>query len=232
MATVDELLDQADELVQQHEFRRAAELRVQALGTKPYPVLICPHCFALTGWRDTTGTCLECWARRREHNWNEPLPDARARLDEKPVPLMRRVKRTLGVGTARDRAREWLSRVEPDDTGPIEPEEGWEIEVPVKYDIADPEGGAHRVVRFDVQSYRFEYAAWRACDTSRGGKPRRLVPREFPASLPIEQLAEAWADFVAEVAEHNRRVWRTETERRALTSAPGEDERGTADLLG
>jgi hypothetical protein len=232
MATVDELLERAAELETAHDYHRAAELRVQALGPKPYPVLICPKCCTISGWLGgADGTCLECWARHREHTWNEPLPDARVRLEESPAPLLRRVKRTIGVGTARDRVREWLTRVDPDETGPIRPEEGWEIEVPVKFDIPAPEG-THRIVRFDVQSYRFEYAAWRPCDTSRGGKPRRLVPREFPAALPIEQLAEAWNDFAEEVAGHNRRVWRAEAERRGLGGPPEDDERGTAALLG
>jgi len=213
------------------ELREAAELRVRTLGAKPYPVLICAECSIVTGWLGSDGTCLFCWLRRLERRSNTFAPDATRRLDDKPLPLLRRVKRTIGVAGARDRMREWLSRVEPDDTGPIAPEEGWEIEVPVKCDIPAPEG-THRVVCFDVQSYRFEYAFWRPCERSRGGKPPQLVPREFHAALPIVQLDEAWGDFEAEVAAHNRRVWRAEAERRGIGTPPEDDERGTAALLG
>ncbi|HEY5058686.1 MAG TPA: hypothetical protein VII51_06685, partial [Gaiellaceae bacterium] len=68
---------------------------------------------------------------------------------------------------------------------------------------------------------------------------RRVVPREFAASLPVTALAEAWTDFVEEVAAHNRRVWHAEAARRESRFAAEqarhdaeELQRGTSDLLG
>jgi hypothetical protein len=44
--------------------RRAAELRVEALGPKPYPVEICSVCFRLTGWAGADGACAtDLWLR-------------------------------------------------------------------------------------------------------------------------------------------------------------------------
>jgi hypothetical protein len=223
-----DVLEQADELDAQHEHRRAAELRVQALGPRPYPLLICETCSVVTGWLGSDGACVMCWTRKHDRDANRVMAaDARPRRREQRVPLGRRLARTLGLGAM----REWLSRIDPGDTGPTAPEEGWETESAVKWDEAAPEG-PHRVVRFDVQTYRFEYGAWRPCDGSRGGKPRRLVPRELGADLPIEQLAEAWNDFEAEVAAHNRRFWQTEAARRGVQPRTPDEERGVADLLG
>lgn len=252
MATREELLEQAaaleDEAVARHGDdpeagelrRRAAKLRVEALGPKPYPVQICAVCFHLTGWVGADGACSSDLRLRREHADPNRLgaPDLRMHAPPDPVPLLRRVKRSLGVGGAHDRAREWLTKVDPGETGPVEPEEGWALEWPVRFEQPAPEG-PDLLVAFDMQSLRFEFGSWRPADVSPGGRPRRLVPREFAASLPIEALAEAWNDFEEEVAEHNRRVWQAESarregkeqaerERRAAEAA----QRGTSELLG
>jgi hypothetical protein len=251
VATEDELLAQAAaldaEAVAAHsderpaaELRRqAAELRVQALGPRPYPVLICSSCFRLTGWLSADGLCAPD-LRHRLHTTGSwpPAANQLPALPGESGPLLRRVRQTLGVGSRRDRQRAWLARVEPGETGPLAPEEGWGLEVAVKHEDRAPEG-PDLLVYFDAASLRFEYGAWRPCDASHGGKPRRLVPRELAASLPVAALAEAWNDFVEEVATHNRRVWDAEVVRRnaeyAATKARHDAEelqRGTSDLLG
>ena len=194
--------------------RRAAELRVQALGAKPYPVLICASCARLTGWLSADGICAGDVRHQQQMagEWIK-VDDHRPPLPTDAGPFLRRLKRTLGIGGARDRSRAWLDRVEPCETGPIEPEEGWELELPVKHEERAPEG-PDLLVCFDVASFRFEYGAWRPAEKTRGGKPRRLMPREFAASLPVVALAEAWNDFAAEVTAHNRRVWQAEAARR------------------
>ena len=90
-----------------------------------------------------------------------------------------------------------------------------------------------------MQSYRFEYGSWRECATTPGGKPPRIVPREFAASLSIAALAEAWNDCGAEVAQHYEKVWAAEQERRERVAqdereraAAYETEHGTSELLG
>ena len=251
MATRDELLAQAaaldaeaiashsDERPQAVLRRQAAELRVQALGPRPYPVLICSSCFHLTGWLDANGVCAPDLRHRLHVHGGWPRPDdGRLPFPAESGPLFRRMRRTLGVGSRRDRARAWLARVEPGETGPVAPEEGWELEVAVKYEQEAP-AGHDLLVYFDAASVRFEYGAWRPVDGTRGGKPRRLVPRELPASLSVEALVEAWTDFVEEVADHNRRVWHAEATRRVAHAAEvkarheaAELQRGTSDLLG
>jgi len=251
MATKDDLLARAsaldaeavaahsDERPQAVLRRQAAELRAQALGPKPYPVLICTSCFHLTGWLGADGVCAPD-LRHRSHTasgWPS-TEDRRPPLPAEAGPLLRRMRRTLGLGGRHDRARAWLTRVEPGETGPVAPEEGWELEVPVKYEQEAPEG-PDLLVFFDAASARFEYGAWRPVDATHGGKPLRLMPREFPASLPVAALVEAWTDFVQEVADHNRRVWHAEAARRVAHAAElearheaAELQRGTSDLLG
>ncbi len=219
--------------------RRAAGLRVEALGPRSYPVLVCDVCFRLTGWTSSDGACAADTRRRLERS--DPnrllLPDARPRPADEPVSALRRLKRGLGIASERDRVREWMLKVVPGETGPTAPEEGWEVEWPVKSEGPLPEG-AGILVTFDVESFRFEDGAWRRVDVTRGGKPAALVPRDFPASLPIEALADAWKDFREEVAGHNARVWRAEQDRweagyrREVERRLAEDEeRGTSGLL-
>jgi hypothetical protein len=148
------------------ELLAEARRRAQELGPKPYPVLTCPRCFAITGWLGSDGACLSCWTRRGEHTWNTVPPLVHPAIAEATVPLVHRIRRSLGMGTTRDRLREWLRLVEPGDTGPVAPEEGWELEGAVKYDLPTPDR-AHRIVRFDDRSYRFEYG--------RRAQPRRLA---------------------------------------------------------
>jgi hypothetical protein len=249
MANREELLAQAaaldaeavaahsDERPQAVLRRQAAELRVEALGPKPYPVLICSSCFRLTGWLSADGLCAPDLRHRRHVSaaWPtvEQLP-----LPAESGPPLRRLRRALGMGGRRDRMRAWLARVEPGETGPVAPEEGWELEVAVKYEQEAPEG-PDLLVYFDAASVRFEYGAWRPVDGTHSGKPRRLGPRELPASLPVAALVEAWTDFVQEVADHNRRVWHAEATRRVAHAAEikarheaAEIQRGTSDLLG
>jgi hypothetical protein len=252
VATPDELLEQAaalddesfhlpsgDERARELR-RRAASLRVEALGPRPYPVLVCSICSRLTGWVGADGACATDIRRRQEHADPNHLGVADRRVTPAPerTTMLRRVKRGLGVGSSRDRVREWLTKVDPGVTGPVAPEEGWALEWPTKVEVRAPEG-PHLLLVFDVQSYRFEFGAWRHCDATPAGKPRSLIPREFSTSLPIEALAEAWNDFEHEVTEHNERAWTAEQERRDRVAQEErqradayESEHGTSELLG
>jgi hypothetical protein len=220
--------------------RQAADLRIEALGPRPYPVLVCSVCSRLTGWVGADGACAIDIHRRLEAADPNHLgaPDRRFRPPAGRIPLLHRVKRGLGLATARDRISAWLSKVDPDTTGPVDPEEVWSLEWAVKAEMPAPEG-LDLLVVFDVQSFRFEYGAWRECSTTSGGKPRRLIPREFAASLSIDALAEAWNDFKLEVVEHNARVWTAERDRREQVAQDARDravayesQHGTSGLLG
>lgn len=220
--------------------RQAAELRAQALGEKPYPVLICGVCFCLTGWLDGSGMCASDAWRRLEQSGRGfvDMRDLRAGYSAPSRSAWERARRALGIPDRRDRLREWLRQVVPDQTGPIDPEAAWEIESATKHERQAPEG-AHLLIQFDVQSLRFERGTWAPIDVSRHGKPRTLVPRTFSASLPIDALAEAWNDFGEEVARHNRAIWQAESaarDARSRAAAERRDaeelERGTDRLLG
>ena len=247
MATRDELLAQAaaldaeaiaahsDDRPQAALRRQAAELRVQALGPKPYPVLICSSCFRLTGWLGADGVCAPEPAPSQARERRLARQRAARPLPAESGPLLRRMRRTLGVGQPPRTARGRGSRVEPGETGPVAPEEGWELEVPVKYEQEAPEGH-DLLVYFDVASVRFEYGAWRPVDGSHSGKPYRLGPREFAASLSGRGARRGVDRLRAGGRRHNRRVWHAEADtagrpcRRAQGAArsrgaPARDER-------
>jgi hypothetical protein len=152
VAARDDLLAKADALddealeasgANQDELRkRAAGLRVEALGAKPYPVLVCSACFSLTGWLGDDGVCAEDAMRRQQDGSGGfvDIRDDRPRYEDAPAPVGRRVARALGLGRRRDRAREWLMWIEPGATGPVDPEEGWEIEAPISFEQPAPSG--------------------------------------------------------------------------------------------
>ena len=87
-----------------------------------------------------------------------------------------------------------MSRVEPDDTGPIAPEEGYEIEV-ARRDELDAADGSGVIVRFRTARSRFVEGSWIDGASTDIASRDLLVPAEFPASLPAEQLVEAWVTF-------------------------------------
>ena len=191
MAARDDLLAKADALddealeasgAKQDELRkRAAGLRVEALGAKPYPVLVCASCYDLTGWLDDDGVCATDAMRRLQDSAGGfvDVRDDRPRYEDAPAPAGRRIARALGLGRRRDRTREWLEWIEPGETGPVDPEEGWEIEAPLSFERPAP-SGPHLLVHFDTQSLRFEDGAWRPADTTRG----RQAPATRPARVP------------------------------------------------
>ena len=63
-------------------------------------------------------------------------------------------------------------------------------------------------------THRFDETGWLQLETTRISRWDTLTPAEFSAGLPIEQLAEAWGDYRAEVVMFNRAVWTRESERR------------------
>jgi len=82
-------------------------------------------------------------------------------------------------------------------------------------------------VRFATATHRFDGEHWSSTGTTRVRHQDLWLPAEFPASLPIDQIAEAWADYTAAVGNVNRRTWAPEDERRE-TAAQSEVEREEA----
>jgi hypothetical protein len=137
------------------------------------------------------------------------LDDRRA---ERPSP---KAGRRLGLPRGRDRARvdAWLARVDPDETGPISPEPGYEVEV-AERDEVETVDGSGMIVRFRTAAHRFDGTGWVELDGTRiatGGVP---FPAEQSAALPTEQLVEAWLDFKGAVRAFNAGVWSAESQRR------------------
>jgi len=210
-------------------------------------VLVCRRCFELTGWLGTDGECDSCMrAAKLRSAFSDPHAGW-VDLGSPTVEPAKRKRRGRRLGLARltrpleMRRRapvaEWLARVEPGETGPIAPEEGYEIEVARRDQLATIDGST-TIVRFWTLRSRFTNGDWvdgASSDIVRGDL---LVPAEFPASLPTEQLLEAWTDFRAAVDAVNRRTWSKESERRELqrradaTAADAKrEQRGVADLL-
>jgi hypothetical protein len=100
---------------------QAARLRVQALGERSYPVVVCSECFRVTGWVDAGGLCDPCLrSRQREAAYSDPqggfvvLGDSRpAAAPANPQAGPGLVGRLLGGKGARDRAlvETWMKRV-------------------------------------------------------------------------------------------------------------------------
>jgi hypothetical protein len=203
---------------------KAAELRVRALGERIYPVLVCSSCFRVTGWTDAAGDCDHCL---RERQFRSAFADPHAgwvsmadtRLPSAKLlrpPIRARLAARIGLSTALDKAssREWLALVEPDETGPISPEPGYETEVAKRDEAPAADGSSNIVIRFSTATHRFSERAWQRLETTRIGSTDLLVPPEFSAGLPIEQLAEAWADYGASVDAFNARVWEQQAQSR------------------
>jgi hypothetical protein len=226
------LLRQADELderargarkAEEEQLRgRAAELRIQALGEKPYPVLVCETCFKLTGWLGSGNRCDTCIdGELRKAAYEDPSGgwvDVGGRRSpqgpvEAPTHGWKRAAAAVGWrGPLREeRVAVWIGHVEPGETGPIDPEDGFEIAVADRAEDAPPEG-ADLLVRFYVRAVRFAGGRWQPLVGV--GLPNPVTPDVFAASLPIEQLAEAWSDFRGEVDDFNRGRWSDESQRR------------------
>ena len=192
--------------------KEAAELRIRALGERSYPIFVCADCSQLTGRIDEAGVCDRC-ARSRELRdaWTAPhggwvdLTDHSASAP--------RAERKFRLGRRRHREdaalKSWLAHVDPGVTGPSAPKVGFELELAHRDEIQAPDRSA-AVVRFTTARHRFDGDSWRRTDAAPVAYDDLWLPAEFPASLPSEQLAEAWADYAAAVETINRRRWRGE----------------------
>jgi hypothetical protein len=110
-------------------------------------------------------------------------------------------------------AATWMAHVRPDETGPIEPEDGYELEL-AKREELDAADGWGMLIRFHTVTARFEQGAWGELETTKIARRDLLVPPEFPASLPAEQIVDAWGDYKAAVDAVNRQVWRAQSAQR------------------
>jgi hypothetical protein len=208
-----------------------------------YPVFVCGRCFGLTGWVGAAGWCDACVRREQlRAAYRDPhggwVSVAAAPVPAAPAP--RHARLTIrGRRRARDRraVESWLRHVEPGETGPVDPEPGYELEVAVR-DEVELTDGSGILVRFATAAHRFDGATWTRLGATRARSSALGRPAEFPASLPVEQLVEAWGDYREAVAAFNRAAWssagaRREAERqaRAVREAALREQRHTADLL-
>ena len=244
----DEAIEAGEETEKGRELRgRAAALRVRALGERVYPVLVCSKCFTVTGWLDAQGECDGCL---RAAALRAAFTDPRAGWVDVGAPSPEPSETEERGGhfhvTSLVHAREsrrrmlveaWIGRVDPDGTGPIAPEEGYEIEV-ARRDELDAADGSGVIVRFRTARSRFVEGSWIDGASSDIASRDLLVPAEFPASLPAEQLVEAWGDFRDAVTAVNRRRWEDESARReakrqadAAAADALREQRGVSDLL-
>ena len=221
-------------------------MRTQAVGEKVYPVLTCGECFRLTGWLSGDGRCDACVRRaqlraayRDSHSGWVSVADTRHAPTRAPTrPL--RARLTVGVSPrarAREVAARWLAYVEPGDTGPIDPEPGYELEI-ARRDEVELTDGTGILVRFSSVTYRFADGNWQQIEQTKIAHRDIAVPAEFPASLPVEHLVEAWGDYQAAIAAFNRRIWAAEDGRRESQRQAGEaraeavrEQQHTSDLL-
>jgi hypothetical protein len=195
---------------------RAARLRRRALAGRPYPALVCASCLAVTGWLDRDGSCDRCLhGRLLSESFADPHGSWVDLADMRAPPSPRATRRGLFRSRSDNRAvhAEWLRLVDPDETGPIEPEDGYVIEVAQRseHDAAD---GSCVLVQFTTAAHRFDGAGWSKLASTTVAAGAVLTPATFPTDLPIEQLAEAWGDFRNEVHVLNAHRWTSESRAR------------------
>ena len=204
--------------------REAAEIRVAALGEKSYPILVCTECAHVTGWVSATGKCDSCLrSAQLQAAYADPHGGFVVLDDGRPI-RHEHEHRHHGSGTlslllgghaARERAAidVWLERVDPDTTGPIDPEEGFELEAAHRDQVVAVDGTG-TLIRFRSAAHRFSGNDWIELETTRIGRDGVLIPDEYSAALPADQLVEAWLDYKQAVEEFNRSRWSNESARR------------------
>jgi hypothetical protein len=219
-------IEAGEESAKGRELRgRAAALRVQALGERVYPVLVCGSCFRLTGWLDAEKRCDSCLRRAQlqaaysdaHGGWVQVGDERGAAAQPKPAggSLLGRLASVRHRREAHERAlaEAWLTHVRPDETGPIDPEEGYELEGARREELAAADGSG-MLVRFHTVTSRFADGAWSELETTKIARRDLLVPAELPASLPVEQIVEAWGDYKAAVDAVNRATWSAQSAQR------------------
>jgi len=231
------------------EFRiEAARLRVEALGEKSYPVLICSECTRVTGWTSASGQCDSCLRRAQlKAAYSDPhggfvvLDDSRPvhRVDHRSHSGPGTLARLLGGHTARERATigAWLARVDPDVTGPIDPEPGFGLEVAHRDQVVAADGTG-TLIRFRTATHRFDGRDWIELETTTVARGGLLVPTEHSGGLPADQLVDAWLDYKQAVEAVDRERWSRESASREVARIEREDredamrrERDAAELL-
>ena len=173
---------------------RAARLRQRALANRPYPALVCGSCLAVTGWLDRDGDCDRCLrARLLSESFADPhgswvdLGDTRT-----PESSGRRTPKRLFARRRELPARdEWRRLVDPGDTGPVDPEDGYTLDVAHRAELEAADRSCV-LVRFLTSAHRFEGAGWLKLESTTVAAGAILTPTTFPTDLPIDQLAEAW----------------------------------------
>ncbi len=225
---------------------RAAQLRLEAVGPRIYPVLICPTCFSLTGWLSETGSCDSCLRRAQTRAaYSNPnggfvsLDDMRP-APRDPAPQRKRGPKHILHGRGaheREAVDNWLTSVDPDTTGPISPEEGFEIEVAHR-DQIEAADRTTMLIGFRTGTRRFSGTRWIDLETTRIGSGRLVLPTEYSAGLPTEQIVEAWLDYKVATREFNQEFWLEESARRETRRLAGlaheetiRAQRNTLDLL-
>ncbi len=217
--------------------QRAAHLRLWALASRPYPVVVCRSCATVTGWLSADGTCDRCVRLRAvSESFADPhgswvdLRDIRP-----PLGTAKRRRLSLRLRSGDDAVRrEWRRLSEPGETAPILPEAGYELEVAHREEREAADDSC-LVVQFSTATHRFDDDAWARLVSTRIAPGDLLVPMTFASNLPIEQLAEAWGDARNEVHELNRARYealcRTRAESEAARAERDARHRRTADLL-
>ena len=213
-----EAIDAGDDTPRGRELRaQAAKLRIEALGQRSYPVLVCERCLQLTGWTSSEGLCDPCLRHAQtQAAYSDPhggfvnLNETRRPYESPPGGHSKpgAIARILGGRAGRERARAvtWLTRVDPDRTGPIDPEAGYEVEVAHR-DQIDAVDRSGLLVQFRTATHRFDEDEWVELGTTKARRDQLVFPTEQSAALPAEQLVEAWLDYRAAVEAFNCARW-------------------------
>jgi hypothetical protein len=222
---------------------------------RDYPLYVCSHCHRVDGWVDQkqAGICLHCltvypFFKRVERPLRyDPLLSSLllSRLDrfqlrreikqfsDRRPPLWSRALKLVGAKRLYElRAlRNWQRFVSGwEEAPPLGAEElvVWGAE---KFETLSPDGN-ERLIVFKCGWYWWKDGRW----VRRKLSPYPFSPQDtgsvFSATLPVEQLVSAWADFQEAVKQENEEDWRRDDryrledrEQRALAEQQAVDKR-------
>jgi hypothetical protein len=232
------------------ELVRAGELRLEAYQGRDYPTSLCPCCHRL-GWTSASGRCDYClWAAKAVglmakgglFRWDEREACLAlcARYDHAAAVEYRDVRRGAGLGLfwpfqrkryAVERLAAWGKVVHEISSsfGPAEPEDGYELWIPERFELEALDGSAI-LVHFRATRYRWQLDGFLRLAT----KLRQAEiepPNCFSATLAPAALASAWYDFRVAIDTVNADEWQARLGREADSRAAFETEQERQDML-
>lgn len=142
---------------------------------------------------------------------------AAQRLEARALEVGEHAAAGLALRNRAARLRQRARRlVDPGDTGPVDPEDGYMLDVAHRAELEAADRSCV-LVRFLTSAHRFDGAGWFRLESTTVAAGAILTPTTFPTDLPIDQLAEAW-ESTSSARESDRRTRAAREAREASVS--------------